>query len=481
MLVEGISVIIRYLIFYGGMVLAELTIVRLYSSLLRPKYKVYKIVGCMVLVNCVHNWMKTENILIPELVYITFMAYGIFFVAVFFKGRIIDKILLFIESSIAQIFSEIVCVGIFFGLLDYNWEEAACGISTTRVIICVMAQFIFMIVTELILLFQRPVRKYILDKSVLPIAMAFFIQMIIGLVYSYIYTTVLELKTSAVFWLYAGLIVFVDLIIVQSMLELLLIKQTTTNLNYIKEKEQVVQEYYTNLCRDINNLSAYKREYERKLREIYKLIGRDMDEESESGDAAKAVKGNKAGDEVNPETNYEANVNRVILNDILNSRKLELQELGLSYDFNIEQYERADINILDASSLLVNMLDNAIEAVKVSEGLRQKSESETTQDTKKKVRGVRPSLLQENHVYVASEEREGKIYLEVGNVKDSRQKVVEIRGRYATTKENKDGHGYGMEIIRGIAEKYNGKMEVRYGKDFFVNRVCIPDCVAKGL
>jgi sensor histidine kinase regulating citrate/malate metabolism len=74
---------------------------------------------------------------------------------------------------------------------------------------------------------------------------------------------------------------------------------------------------------------------------------------------------------------------------------------------------------------------------------------------------------------VLSGEENGKMFLEVGNVKRARQKIVEIKGKYGTTKENKEGHGYGMEIIREIAEKYNGKMEVRYAKDYFVNRVWI--------
>ena len=44
---------------------------------------------------------------------------------------------------------------------------------------------------------------------------------------------------------------------------------------------------------------------------------------------------------------------------------------------------------------------------------------------------------------------------------------------FITTKENKEAHGYGMQIIKRIAKKYNGTMEVEYDETSFVNKVTL--------
>lgn len=468
--------IINIILYYVGMVFAQITIVRLYSSLLKPKYKLYKIYFFMFMSNAVYNGLKEKGIVNKELTYIMFLGYGIMFVVVLFEGRFFYKVLAYIESSIAQVISEVICVGIAFGILDYRWSDIT-HITTKKVVISFLAQIIFMIVTELIIIFQKPVKKYILDKSVLPLAVAFFIQVVIGLIYSYIFVVSDKLKTSIVFWMYVGLILFVDLVIVQALLEMLLIKQTKINLNYIRAKEQVVQEYYTNLCKDINNLSEQKKEYEIKLQEIYKLTGKNMDDEKKTvGDLS--VNANETEHKYIAESK-DNNVNHTILKDILDSRKLELDELKCTYHFDIAEYEKADINILDASCLLVNMLDNAIEALRLWGDIGHKNGVEKVHGTRKRGKDGNLLLLEESQIYVTSECKAGKIILEVGNVKNPRQKIVEIKGKFTTTKENKQGHGYGMEIIRGIAEKYNGKMEVNYGKDYFINRVWMPEDMVK--
>ena len=40
-----------------------------------------------------------------------------------------------------------------------------------------------------------------------------------------------------------------------------------------------------------------------------------------------------------------------------------------------------------------------------------------------------------------------------------------------TTKQNKDVHDYGMQIIKHIVQKYHGSMEVEYNKNIFINTV----------
>ena len=40
-------------------------------------------------------------------------------------------------------------------------------------------------------------------------------------------------------------------------------------------------------------------------------------------------------------------------------------------------------------------------------------------------------------------------------------------GKYKSSKKNSDRHGYGLKIINGIAEKYNGILSVQVRGGFF--------------
>jgi hypothetical protein len=462
-----VTKIVNYSISLASMALTVVILMHIYSSILKPRFKTYKIFLVIFLVNLIHNILKNLGIINQVIVCFTFFIYAIFFVSVLYKGRFFDRLLAFIISCVSQLISETMCIAIASGLMDFTYEDVV-GMSFKKNILLILGTINFAIIAELIIFVQRPISKYVLDKSVLPVLIAFIMQAILFVIYCYLFMTILKLSTNPIFWIYACLIILVDLLVVQAILELLYIRQSKDNLNYIRGKEQVHQDYYIYLCRNVNSISERKMEYESKLQQVYKLVGKNTDYENNS-------RGDKENKTENTESidNTDSNITYVILNDIVAGRKTELDSLNCKYNIDITRYQNTDINILDASSLLVNMLDNAIEAVRAYVQDSHENTKELIHNTKKSGNDGKPELLRKNHVYVLSGEENGKMFLEVGNVKRARQKIVEIKGKYGTTKENKEGHGYGMEIIREIAEKYNGKMEVRYAKDYFVNRVWI--------
>ena len=65
-----------------------------------------------------------------------------------------------------------------------------------------------------------------------------------------------------------------------------------------------------------------------------------------------------------------------------------------------------------------------------------------------------------------------ELVIEVENIKSPNQRVIAIHNKYISSKE-KTGHGYGLLIIKRIAEKYDGRMEISYTENWFKNKVTL--------
>lgn len=103
---------------------------------------------------------------------------------------------------------------------------------------------------------------------------------------------------------------------------------------------------------------------------------------------------------------------------------------------------------IDITVLFGNALDNAIES------------SMLVQDPKKRV------------IHVNAHRSECFLLMHLHNfyVHQIRQK----NGKFITTKDKGDGHGYGLDSIRNVVEKYNGELDIGLADDEFTLSILIP-------
>ncbi|MDE7436834.1 MAG: ATP-binding protein [Lachnospiraceae bacterium] len=128
------------------------------------------------------------------------------------------------------------------------------------------------------------------------------------------------------------------------------------------------------------------------------------------------------------------NVGNSLLSYIINSKLSMAKERGIEIKAEIENLPFSYMDSVDFSSLLNNMLDNAIRGALDSEGRK----------------------LEMN---IASEK--GFDVITVKNSIDG--SVLKDNPQLATSKEE-PGHGYGMKQMKAVTEKYEGSMDV-YEKD----------------
>lgn len=128
------------------------------------------------------------------------------------------------------------------------------------------------------------------------------------------------------------------------------------------------------------------------------------------------------------------NVGNSLLSYIINSKLSVAKEQGIEIKAEIENLSFSYMDSVDFSSLLNNMLDNAIS-------------------------GALDSVGKKLEVNIASEK--GFDVITVKNSIDG--SVLEDNPELATSKEE-PGHGYGMKQMKAVTEKYEGNIDI-YEKD----------------
>lgn len=130
-----------------------------------------------------------------------------------------------------------------------------------------------------------------------------------------------------------------------------------------------------------------------------------------------------------------------LINAILTEKISEAKGMGINIKFAGNLPEKLNIQGNDLCSLLVNMLDNAIEACgKIPEGNEKK---------------IDISIRMKNDF----------IYFGVSN--SSLVATAMAGEEFVTSKEDKAKHGYGISIMRRIARKYNGAFDVIISENSF--------------
>ncbi len=136
-----------------------------------------------------------------------------------------------------------------------------------------------------------------------------------------------------------------------------------------------------------------------------------------------------------------------LVNAILTDKLSEAQSKGIQTSFSGNLPEKLHIQGNDICSLLVNMLDNAIEACgKVPDGKERKLEL---------------TLGMKNDF----------VYFSVSN--SSVGAPVMEGDEFITSKKDKGKHGYGIPIIQRIVSKYNGAFDINLSQGSFMVRAAL--------
>lgn len=141
-----------------------------------------------------------------------------------------------------------------------------------------------------------------------------------------------------------------------------------------------------------------------------------------------------------------AHSNNFIVDSIINYKLQELKSLEVDIKLDMNIPEHLNILAFDLVTILGNLLDNAIRALRQSK--KDKKLSIYIQCTK------------------------GSLIILIDNTYS--EKITVRGGRLQTSKGHKENHGMGIQNVRDIVSRYQGEMEIDYTKEVFSIAIVIP-------
>jgi hypothetical protein len=437
----------------------------LLRSIVKQKYNDWITVGSLCVCNIVMEYVKGYVISNEEATYPMSIIFLILMIFILFEGKWYKKILAYVELMIALFIVEIVAVEIMFGILKYD-ESIILGFNWPRIGINFLSTVLTYIVVQMFLFVQKPYKYIKMAKEQGIVFVSIGMQVVLLALYCTIIRKYNQ-NMGILYIIYVITAIISDIMFIHTMGELELKQESEELLEKIQYRDGNVRSYYQKESAKLLNLTEFKDKYERKIKAIYDEIG----VEYEGAKVNKEVLDEHHTDiDLEKDISNSGNSINTIVEKILKSKKMELDRLNCPYEINVDIDKQLNMDLMDISSLINNMLDNAIEAIKV-----YLSNDKDNEKRKKKKSGKTVKKTEiPRYIDVNAHVKDDIFVIEVKNVKSSHQETIELDGRYVSSKENKVGHGYGLYIIKRIAEKYNGKMEIDYTNKYFKNKVSIP-------
>ena len=182
------------------------------------------------------------------------------------------------------------------------------------------------------------------------------------------------------------------------------------------------------------------RKYRHDLKGYVQTIKSLLGTESQNEDVKNYIKQQKEA--IKSVTAYSSDE---FINTVINLKQDECRQKGIATDFVVEDGDYSAVESIDKVCLIVNLLDNAIEAT-------EKIKSDNAEPIKMKIftdcTGIK--ILLKNSL--------------AENTKFS----------FKTSKQDKFNHGFGTEIIKQVIEKYHGTRNTVAENKILTDEIFIP-------
>lgn len=134
------------------------------------------------------------------------------------------------------------------------------------------------------------------------------------------------------------------------------------------------------------------------------------------------------------------------LDFVVNSKLIEAKKSGIKFDVSINIPDELSIDCGDISTILTNMIDNAIESCHL--------------------------IKSNSFIKLYIDSVHGNLFIKIKNSCIEREIPLEGNDP-VTTKKDKQFHGYGIKIIRSIVDKYDGDLRMKCFENTFITEAIL--------
>lgn len=201
-----------------------------------------------------------------------------------------------------------------------------------------------------------------------------------------------------------------------------------------RQKEEANETFYRLQERNLHEVRAVMHDFKKQLIHLQDMYeGHDTDVEKYQQELMQTLESQIKRQAID--------VNNKVLSSILQSTQIYCEQLQISFSFKSDIYDLGFLTPLDTSAIFDNAIDNAIEACKKMSDTAEKKFNITIHEAKHFV------LIEFKNTY--------------------EQEPQEVEGRLLTAKDEKSKHGYGVQNIFTVAQRYGGDGMYQYKNGIF--------------
>ena len=368
-------------------------------------------------------------------------------ICVFIGSCIVYKAKPYIHSAFSITFVYSLCIidiviGNFFSIvLDKQFLEVFYSDIIIRLFVCMFIKLIDIFVWVFLYnLFKKSGlnlerRVWILFNIVM------FVFLVVTVMYMAIYPTTSQDSQSALLYM----LVSVSFLI----MSIIVIYFFTSICASFKQKEKLflLQASYDSIEEKLSVQKQNSEKLQRVRHDIRNhLINAKLLLENNDKDSAVLLLSDIIGQTDNITLSISQSTGNNIIDTIVAFKATVCENRNISFEYELDVLPELEIDYADISSVISNLIDNAVEATEKSD---------------------KPYIMLKISVHGS--------YLDifVKNTYNGKVNVDDKHTALITTKNDADSHGYGTRIIKEIAEKYDGNYSWKEYDTFFIANVLL--------
>ena len=230
--------------------------------------------------------------------------------------------------------------------------------------------------------------------------------------------------------MYAGIVITVvaDILIFKALLDYSTARHNKLRLAELEYEQKLSQNYYDSIRKNAEQLMKYKHDFNNIVSTAYSLLSSADPEQRERGmQILGELYQKNLKNPIIPHYCANSTINAVIF-DKMNAA----DERGVELVTDINIPENMKVELTDLCSVFANLIDNAFASAEKSKN---------------------------NKVELSAHTDIGCLFVLAKNYPDEMPQLPAKKSHFKNGKFSE--HGYGLDIIRGVAEKYDGSLEMR--------------------
>lgn len=406
------------------------------NTLLEKRFKnFFPIIAVIISASTLVFFFTDLNMVVNSIICLTVLLFGSL---ILYKDKLIVKLSYSLILLFVLLIIDIISSNLFALIFDEDILTVFYSVFKYRIISCLVIKAIDILVLFIMQRAFRQIDNNLKSKYWGLLSAVFLVLLTTSVLFVNFYLKLHQSKEMIFLFLFVSLAFFaMSLIVVYFFSEICAGLQRDKRLFALETNNKTLEEALVTQNSNSENLRKIQHDITKHTANAIALI------QSGKSDEATALLLNSEEAVKKISSRYSINSGNNVVDIIISSKASFCESKGITFSYHIEPLEEIRIEPVDLSSLLSNLLDNAIEAAqKTSNG------------------------------YINIEIFKYKAYYSicVENSFMGKDTIVHSGFQLLSTKSNSVMHGYGTQIIKDIASKYDGDTSWNAdGKTFKVN------------